>query len=133
MFHAFNSVTQMNPAMPPWWQAVTAEFVYEQDQQVQPSMNQCSPYEKYDENIQCVSSNVNADGSIVNDNMIYSPFSDQSDLQSNVSDEYRSYLGIPAYAPCQGPPQPWNYGYCYGYYGEPACPLMNMVDMEDFM
>ncbi|XP_058055586.1 protein similar-like [Anopheles bellator] len=36
------------------------------------------------------------------------------------------------YAPCQGPP-PWNYAYCYGYYGQEACPYVNMVDMEDFM
>uniref|UniRef100_A0A182FL37 Uncharacterized protein n=1 Tax=Anopheles albimanus TaxID=7167 RepID=A0A182FL37_ANOAL len=38
-----------------------------------------------------------------------------------------------SYAPCQGPP-PWNYAYCYGYYGQDACPYVNpMVDMEDFM
>uniref|UniRef100_A0A182SZL1 Uncharacterized protein n=1 Tax=Anopheles maculatus TaxID=74869 RepID=A0A182SZL1_9DIPT len=36
------------------------------------------------------------------------------------------------YAPCQGPP-PWNYAYCYGYYGQEPCPFVNMVDMEDFM
>ncbi|ETN58582.1 hypothetical protein AND_009825 [Anopheles darlingi] len=37
-----------------------------------------------------------------------------------------------SYAPCQGPP-PWNYAHCYGYYGQDACPYVNMVDMEDFM
>lgn len=36
------------------------------------------------------------------------------------------------YAPCQGP-RPWNYAQCYGFYGEPPCPLVNLVDMEDFM
>lgn len=36
------------------------------------------------------------------------------------------------YPPCQGP-QPWNYAYCYGYYGEEPCPYVNVVDMEDFM
>lgn len=36
------------------------------------------------------------------------------------------------HAPCQGP-RPWNYAQCYGFYGEPPCPLVNMVDMEDFM
>uniref|UniRef100_A0A182VYM2 BHLH domain-containing protein n=1 Tax=Anopheles minimus TaxID=112268 RepID=A0A182VYM2_9DIPT len=36
------------------------------------------------------------------------------------------------YPPCQGPP-PWNYAYCYGYYGQEPCPYVNMVDMEDFM
>lgn len=35
------------------------------------------------------------------------------------------------YAPCQGP-RPWNYAQCYGLYGEPACPLVNIIDIEDF-
>ncbi|GAB0087527.1 protein similar [Sergentomyia squamirostris] len=37
-----------------------------------------------------------------------------------------------SYAPCQGP-RPWNFAYCYGFYGEPPCPFANMIDMEDFM
>lgn len=41
-------------------------------------------------------------------------------------------IPLPEYAPCQGP-RPWNYAYCYGFYGEPACPMINLVDMEDFM
>lgn len=36
------------------------------------------------------------------------------------------------YAPCQGP-RPWNYAHCYGSYDEPACPLVNNIDIEDFM
>lgn len=36
------------------------------------------------------------------------------------------------YAPCEGP-KPWNYAHCYGYFGEPACQMMSVVDMEDFM
>lgn len=36
------------------------------------------------------------------------------------------------YAPCQGP-RPWNFAQCYGSYGEPACPLVNIIDIEDFM
>lgn len=36
------------------------------------------------------------------------------------------------YAPCQGP-RPWNFAQCYGFYGQPACPLLNIIDMEDFM
>lgn len=35
-------------------------------------------------------------------------------------------------SPCDGP-QPWDYGYCYGFYGEAPCPYLNVVDMEDFM
>ncbi|XP_055587328.1 protein similar [Uranotaenia lowii] len=41
---------------------------------------------------------------------------------------------LPNYAPCQGPPGgPWNYGYCYGFYGEAPCPYVDVIDMEDFM
>lgn len=36
------------------------------------------------------------------------------------------------YAPCQGP-RPWNFAQCYGFYDQPACPLLNIIDMEDFM
>lgn len=39
---------------------------------------------------------------------------------------------IVSYAPCQGP-RPWNFAQCYGFYGQPACPLVNIIDMEDFM
>lgn len=35
-------------------------------------------------------------------------------------------------APCQGP-QPWNFAHCYGFYGQAPCPLVNIIDMEDFM
>ncbi|XP_052562291.1 protein similar isoform X1 [Culex pipiens pallens] len=41
---------------------------------------------------------------------------------------------LPNVPPCQGPPGgPWNYGYCYGFYGEAPCPYVDVVDMEDFM
>lgn len=39
---------------------------------------------------------------------------------------------LKGYAPCEGP-RPWNFAQCYGFYGEPACPLVNIVDIEDFM
>lgn len=42
------------------------------------------------------------------------------------------YMDIDSHAPCQGP-KPWNYAYCYGYYGEPACQFVDIVDIEDFM
>lgn len=41
---------------------------------------------------------------------------------------------LPNYPPCQGPPGgPWNYSYCYGFYGEAPCPYVDVIDMEDFM
>lgn len=47
-----------------------------------------------------------------------------------------AYVGdgnaIVSYPPCQGP-RPWNFAQCYGFYGQPACSLLNIIDMEDFM
>lgn len=41
---------------------------------------------------------------------------------------------LPDYPPCVGPPGgPWNFGYCYGFYGEAPCPYVDVIDMEDFM
>lgn len=37
-----------------------------------------------------------------------------------------------SYPPCQGP-RPWNFAQCYGFYGQPACSMLNIIDMEDFM
>ncbi|XP_055300889.1 protein similar isoform X2 [Sitodiplosis mosellana] len=37
-----------------------------------------------------------------------------------------------SYAPCQGP-RPWNFAQCYGFYGQPACSMLKIIDMEDFM
>lgn len=52
----------------------------------------------------------------------------QSTNDSNYFDQ-----GIPTYPPCLGP-QPWDYGYCYGYYGDGTpCQFSGVVDMEDFM
>lgn len=34
--------------------------------------------------------------------------------------------------PCQGP-QPWSYAHCYGFYGDPPCQYVDIIDMEDFM
>lgn len=41
-------------------------------------------------------------------------------------------IAMISYAPCQGP-KPWNFAQCYGFYGQPACPLAKIIDMEDFM
>lgn len=46
---------------------------------------------------------------------------------------YPSYYEYPQYAPCDGGPGPWNFNYCYGFFGEPPCPYANVIDMEDFM
>lgn len=46
---------------------------------------------------------------------------------------YPSYYEYPQYAPCEGGPGPWNFNYCYGFFGEAPCPYANVIDMEDFM
>ncbi|KAG4078141.1 hypothetical protein HA402_002193, partial [Bradysia odoriphaga] len=81
------------------------------------------------EDVQCVSSGLGDYQSphFVNETLPLAPH--YSSVQSDYS---CTFPDIPTYAPCQGP-RPWNFAYCYGYYGEPACPLINMVDMEDFM
>lgn len=47
-------------------------------------------------------------------------------------EQFQEFPEVPSYPPCQGP-QPWNYAYCYGYYGEAPCQFVDVVDMEDFM
>lgn len=71
--------------------------------------------------------------SSVGTEMLYSPLSyGVDDGMTPPAMDYGQFDGIPTYPPCHGP-RPWNFAYCYGYYGEPACPMINMVDMEDFM
>lgn len=55
-------------------------------------------------------------------------------LSSSSSTSYVNGDGnaLVTYAPCQGP-RPWNFAQCYGFYGQPACSLLNIIDMEDFM
>lgn len=126
-----------------WWEAVNSEFVYEQGQVNKMSACQhgvgtatttgsyTPNYDPYQE-LQCI--NPDTCGYPIKS---YSPSDDLAEQYATSSycqtaPEYGNYPVIAAYAPCQGP-RPWNYAYCYGYYGEPACPLINMVDMEDFM
>lgn len=60
------------------------------------------------------------------------PFVMAAHPQAHLPNANEIDIPIPEYAPCQGP-RPWNFSYCYGFYGEPACPMVNLVDMEDFM
>lgn len=134
----------MYESRPAWWEAVTAEFVYEQGQVNSLNAAHFTTYDQqtslpYDNNA------YHHNSSASHSPIIYSNQQSPSDRYSvgSNADPYNTgppspeYLaaGYPhagVYAPCDGP-RPWNYNYCYGYYGEPACPMVNMVDMEDFM
>lgn len=72
--------------------------------------------------------------SMPNDKMQNSNFYGATSSDANVKTENNQALAEPlnGYAPCQGP-RPWNFAQCYGFYGEPACPLVNIIDIEDFM
>lgn len=159
----------MHDPQPPWWEAVTAEFVYEQGQ-VHNNLNsvacqphhQFAPYDQQQHQLLTPSQNLypnayhlsqhqsvastasNSPLGYSSQSSRYSPSclpSDQFSVPSTPTElysaspigaEYLTDYHPTSYAPCDGP-RPWNYAYCYGYYGEPACPLINMVDMEDFM
>lgn len=113
----------MNDSRPAWWEAVNSEFVYEQRQVRNMKSGGQSTHHGYEPN-QMVYEDfpcMNQSAALGYPSQPYSP-----------SNEYSGYPEMSTYPPCQGP-RPWNFAYCYGYYGEPACPLINMVDMEDFM
>lgn len=71
-------------------------------------------------------------------NLNYSNGFSNSDtsLDMQIVNDENSVLPLPfpkvSHAPCQGP-KPWNFAHCYGFYGEPACPLLNVTDMEDLL
>lgn len=55
-----------------------------------------------------------------------------NNMKVSSSSVYCENNAIISYTPCQGP-KPWNFAQCYGFYGQPACPLAEIIDMEDFM
>lgn len=103
-----------------WWKAVNSEFLYEHElankSQYIYSYSSCYEQTNHTE-IECPQQYPLNNSSI--DNMCY--------MNSNYC-----YPEMQSYAPCEGP-RPWNFAYCYGFYGEPPCQFANMVDMEDFM
>lgn len=142
---------EMNESIRPaaWWDAINA--VYEQGGgQVQTMKNQVPYYEAPHLNYQelpCMNNNnqqhpiQSYTPSVDGTEFLYSPSSYDGgggggggfdDGMPPPAMDYGQFGGITTYPPCQGP-RPWNFAYCYGYYGEPACPMINMVDMEDFM
>lgn len=146
-FSYYNIMYEVRPA---WWEAVTSEFVYEQGQVHSLNVPQFSTYD-HQQPVSSQSTQASYNPAYQNSSGPNSPLaysnqrspSDRFSVCSNYdayntsspSPEYLAAGSYPlpgTYAPCDGP-RPWNYDYCYGYYGEPACPMISMVDMEDFM
>lgn len=101
-----------------WWRAVNAEFIYEQELANRSGYNFAYPnYQHIDPLTSC-------------DQQTYCSPTESVDM-GYIDANYR-YPEMQTYAPCAGP-KPWNFAYCYGFYGEPACQFTNIVDMEDFM
>lgn len=63
---------------------------------------------------------------------LLSTYLSQMNPNNNASTYQTDPNVVVPYAPCQGQ-QPWNFSPCYGYDGQPPCPLVNLIDMEDFM
>lgn len=120
----------MNDSRPEWWEAVNSELSYEQ-RQVRNMKSGGQPAHHGFEQHQMVYESTCQSPALGYPSQPYSPDSDQYSIASFGASN-GGYPEMSTYPPCHGP-RPWNFAYCYGYYGEPACPLINMVDMEDFM
>lgn len=114
---------------PNWFEANNSEFFYEQSQIKNVNSFQDTMFE---ESIQQKLPRIQPE-------QLPENFNFQRPISMHFNNEYPSrvtYMGednsISSYAPCQGP-RPWNFAQCYGFYGQPACPLVNIIDMEDFM
>lgn len=143
------SATVPTGRSPTWFEAVNAEFFYEQNQIQDMKSNNHHMYganmanhsvnvhnqpltgvttsEQTHANIEYYQQPSAVHSMHFNSNANYLPQS-QSQSQAYLDDGGATV----SYAPCQGP-RPWNFAQCYGFYGEPACSMLNIGDMEDFM
>lgn len=128
-----------------WFEAVHSEFLYEQSQisgmnMFSNQMLQSPDYRQppnegemyYDPTAQIVPDAVGympmQPNGVPSVNYLNSSSMAAQQFPPNADQSY-PLAGV---APCQGP-RPWNFAQCFGFYGEPACPLLNVIDMEDFM
>lgn len=104
-----------------WFDAVNTEFFFEQSQV---------------KNVRSIGNRILEDSThsqidLLNEDQQYKRHL-KNELNISNSSVYCENNAIISYAPCQGP-RPWNFAQCYGFYGQPACPLSKIIDMEDFM
>lgn len=139
---------------PTWYEAVNSEFFYEQDQVKKMKSNNQHMYSgaavaaiaatNHTINVheQPLANVVTTSEQQTSNNNVHYYHRPMSMHFNNNANNYLppppppSFAGdgnaIVSYAPCQGP-RPWNFAQCYGFYGQPACSLLNIIDMEDFM
>lgn len=138
---------------PTWFEAVNSEFFYEQNQ-IQ-DMKSKNHHNIYSTNITNHLSNVHdqpltmvttseqqthtgidyyqqPNVHSMHFNANYLPQTHSQSQSQSPQQPYGDGNAMVSYAPCQGP-RPWNFAQCYGFYGQPACSLLNIIDMEDFM
>lgn len=115
--------------LPSWFEAVNSEFYYEQTQiQDMKAQSRQTIYANY---VQMPEQTSTAIEHIENyQRPISAKFASNANYLALT--EFDNSVAIESHAPCQGP-RPWNFAQCYGFYGQPACPLGNIIDMEDFM
>lgn len=145
---------------PTWYEAVNSEFFYEQNQiqdkksnnhqmytdsapakmngtmtvhEPQQPLTTVTTVKQLQNNIEYyqrpISMHFNSDASYLPTPPIQSQSQPSPSLPMPYADDDNA---MTSYAPCQGP-RPWNFAQCYGFYGQPACSLVNIIDMEDFM
>lgn len=114
-----------------WWYPSNPGFSYPNEQT---KIIESYPEQNMSMQNQCFDNGYNLqkvpDGSNFGNGLVPQVPQNYSNQGSEFGGFYPEQMAI--YPPCQGP-QPWNYAYCYGYYGEEPCPYVNVVDMEDFM
>lgn len=138
---------QMNASTEPttsWYDAVNSEFYYEQNQINNMKTNtngntfiNSVQNEAIVAHSQSTTMITTAEQLHTNIQNHLRPISMHFNNNNNGNYTISSYNDVPdstymTYAPCQGE-RPWNFARCYGFNGEPACPLVNIIDMEDFM
>lgn len=126
-----NGVIPPTDHSPPWVDAVNAEFYYDQHHK----QDVVNPVLNLHENPLTMATTTAT--TVVKAIQSHLDYYQQPIPTDYINDNSRLYLddNIMPYAPCQGP-SPWNFenfAQCYGFYGQPPCPLVNIIDMEDFM
>lgn len=104
-----------------WFDVVNTEFFFEQSQV---------------KNVRSIGNRIFEDNTHTQVDLLHEDQQYKRQLNSDMkvlnSSVYCENNAIKSYAPCQGP-MPWNFAQCYGFYGQTACPLAEIIDMEDFM